>query len=75
MNNNLFIIPALISSAVVLVVYMMKKNEEDESKKPNYSVLFLTCLALSGGVVYFLQSPEDTINLVMKEIDVGEVPF
>jgi len=54
---------------------MMKKNEEDAAKKPNYPVLFLTCLALSGGIVYFMQTPENGIDIVMKEMDVGEVPF
>lgn len=73
--NNLLIVPVLVSAAVVLVVYMMKKNEEDAAKKPNYPVLFLTCLALSGGIVYFMQTPENGIDIVMKEMDVGEVPF
>ena len=74
-SSNVYIVPVLISSAVVLVIYMMKKDEDDVSKRPNYPVLYLICLALSGGIVYFLNSGEDPLNVVMKEVNGGTVPF
>ena len=73
--SNIFVVPVLISVAIVLVVFMMKKNEQDESKKPNYTILFVTCLVLSSGIVYCTQTPEDNIHLVMREIDVGDAPW
>lgn len=73
--KNLYVVPVLVAAAVVLVVYMMKKNEEDEAKRPNYPVLFLTCLVFSGGVVYFMNGDEDNLQTVLKEIHGGDVPF
>ena len=73
--SNLYITPVLVSAAVVLATYLMKKDELDSTKKPNYFVLFIVCLCISGGVVYISSSGEDSINLVMKEIDIGECPF
>ena len=73
--NNLYTIPIVMSIAIVLLAYYMKKDEQDQNKKPNYAMLFAMSLVVSGSVVYFLGSSEDSINVVMKEIHGGEPNF
>jgi hypothetical protein len=73
--SNLIVVPLLISCAVVLVTFMMKKDEHDNNKKPNYAVLFIVTLCVSGGITYFVGGSEDALNIVMKEIDGGDAPF
>jgi hypothetical protein len=73
--NNAVVVPVLVSSAVLLVVYMIKKDEEDDTKKPNYPVLFFSCLALTGGIMFFTGAEANPLDAVMKEIDVGDAPF
>lgn len=73
MNN--YVVPVLVSSAILLVVYMIKKDEDDVAKKPNYPVLFCSCLALTGGIMFFTGRESSPLDTVMKEIDLGEVPF
>jgi len=73
--DKIYVTPILVSAAVVLATYLMKKDELDSTKKPNYVILFLVCLGISGGIVYISSSNDDSINLVMKEIDIGECPF
>lgn len=74
--NKLYVLPIVISCIVVVAAYMMKKEETDNNKKPNYTILFIGCLGLSGLITYMIGSPGDNgINIAMKEIDGGEAPF
>jgi hypothetical protein len=73
--NSLYLLPLLISIAVVFVIYLIKKDEADVNKRPNYPILFVICLLLSGGIVYIFGTQDDTINIVMKEIHTGDPNF
>ena len=75
--SSLLVTPILISAAIVLVAYLMKKDEQDPSKQPNYMVLFMVCIVISGFIVYMTSSGNEDggVNIVMKEIDGGECPF
>jgi hypothetical protein len=73
--NSLYLFPILISTAVLVVIYLMKKDEPDPSKRPNYPILFVILLVLSGGIVYVFGNQDDTINIVMKEIHTGDPNF
>jgi uncharacterized membrane protein len=69
--NKVYIIPLVVSCAIVMIVYLMKKDESDINKKPNYLVLFIVTLGVSGVVSYLMSGGDDGIN----EIDTGEAPF
>lgn len=73
--NQSYLIPVLISCAIVIVVYLMKKDEPDQNKKPNYGMLFGVISAVSFAIYYLLNSGDDNMGTVMKEIVEGEPPF
>ena len=70
------ITPFVVACCLVIVAYLVKGRNEDVSKRPSYFVVFSVGLVLAYGVLYFFgNSTEETINNVMKEIDVGDPDF
>lgn len=73
--ETIYILPIILAFVSVFVVYVSKKGETDETKIPNYPVVFIVTLLISGGLMFLTSSKDGAIDLVMKEIDVGECPF
>jgi hypothetical protein len=68
--------PLVVACCFVIVAYLVKGRDEDVSKRPSYFVVFSIGLVLACGVQFFFgNSADETINNVMKEIDVGAPDF
>ncbi len=73
--NNIFFVPFLVAFAITMIVFILRKDEPDMNKRPNYIVLFMICFVVGVIVMFFLGNEEESLNIVMKEIDVGDPDF
>lgn len=71
--------PMVIACVVVALVYFAKNGDKDPNNRPNYTVVFVASLALAYGLAYVFSSSSvqggGAIDIVMREIDVGEPDF
>ena len=73
-------IPFVAASCLVLVLYLFQGSSDGSdaptSKQPNYFVVFCLGLILTYAIMYlFRGGTDDSLNNLMKEIDVGEPKF
>jgi multisubunit Na+/H+ antiporter MnhB subunit len=70
------ITPLVVASSFVILLYLVKGRNPDPESKPNYIVAFSTGLVLTVVAMYFIgNSSEETINNVMREIDLADPDF
>ena len=73
--NNIFFVPFLIAVAIATIVFILRKDEPDINKRPNYIALFIICFIVGVAVMFFLGNEDESLNVVMKEIDIGDPDF
>ena len=73
---NVSLVPVLVACCFVLAAYLFKGRDENPENRPNYIVVFSTGFVLAFAASYFFgPAPEETINNLMKEIDMGDPGF
>ncbi len=73
-----YMLPFVIASSFVLLIYMFKGNgDPNDSNKvsPPYFVIFCVGLVLAFGGMFFMGNNDETVNNMMKVIDMGDPNF